>query len=148
MGRGNTTKYWVKWKGHKAKTLEPKSHLKDCPDLVKQFEDGINKAKANPRPSRATANIAVGEDRESGDMYMMTPDPEVYVIDMENQFMVSRHHRFHDENTIDTHHTPSCSSAQDSEAVAQLLKQQQRVGTLTNYFAHVPVPITAAYRAM
>ena len=133
VGRGNKTKYWVKWKGHKAKTLEPKSHLKDCPDLVKQFEDGINKARANPRPSRATATIAVGEDRGSGDMYMMTPDPEVYVIDMENQFMVSRHHRFHDENTIDTHHTPSCSSAQDSEAVAQLLKQQQRVGTVEEW---------------
>ena len=68
VGRGNKTKYWVKWKGHKAKTLEPKSHLKDCPDLVKQFEDGINKARADPRPSRATATIAVGEDRGSGDM--------------------------------------------------------------------------------
>ena len=67
-------------------------------------------------------------------MYMMTPDPEVYVIDMENQFIVSRHHRFHDEGTLDTHHTPnstlSSTSAQESEAVTQLLKQQKRVGPI------------------
>ena len=68
-------------------------------------------------------------------MYITTPDPEVYVIDMENQFVVSRHHRYHDEGNLDIHPTPSVTltSAKDSEAVAQLLKHQKRMGTVDEW---------------
>ena len=39
VGRANKTRYLVKWKGHIERTLEPKSHLKGCMDLVQQYED-------------------------------------------------------------------------------------------------------------
>ena len=43
--RGNKTRYLVKWKGHVEMTWEPKSHLKDCKDMVQAFYDKANKAK-------------------------------------------------------------------------------------------------------
>ena len=49
----------VKWKGHIESTLEPKSHLKGCMDLVQQHEDSLNKARSSSKTKRATASVSL-----------------------------------------------------------------------------------------
>ena len=54
IGRANNTRYLVKWKGHIERTLEPKSYLKGCMDLVQQYEDSLNKAKSSSKAKRVS----------------------------------------------------------------------------------------------
>ena len=66
-------------------------------------------------------------------MAMMTPDPEVYIIDVDNEFVIPRHHRFADGgNEVGTTHLALTSSL-ESEAVSQLLRRQQRTGTVDEW---------------
>ena len=59
VGRANKTRHLVKWKGHIERTLEPKSHLKGCMDLVQQYEDSLNKAKSSTKTKKAIAALQV-----------------------------------------------------------------------------------------
>ena len=131
--RANKTRYLVKWKGHIERTLEPKSHLKGCMDLVQQYEDSLNKARSSSKTRGATASgssLTVEKDEERNVISMMSPDPEVYIIDVDNEFVLPRHHQFVDggRGTSTTHLTST--SSLESEAIGQLLRQQKRTGTV------------------
>ena len=134
--RGNKTRYHVKWKGSDVMTWEPKTHLKDCMTLVKQYEDKVNKAAAKAKARLTSSSLAEGvgvhEDIES----MMTPDPMVYIIDVEHGFVVPRVHRFSDvaPGCTPTHtcHMPTPSN-EAATAVSQLLKLQKRPCTVAEW---------------
>ena len=66
-------------------------------DLVQQYEDSLNKAKSSSQAKRVAASgmsLTVTSDDDKGVMSMMSPDPEVYIIDVNNEFVLPRHHRF------------------------------------------------------
>ena len=91
--RGNKTRYLVKWKGHKEMTWEPKSHLKDCKDIVQAFEDKANKAKARLKLATATScEAAHGERQGDNSQVVMTIDPRDYIIDNDFECVIPRHH--------------------------------------------------------
>ena len=134
--RGNTTRYLVKWKGHKEinkeMTWEPKSHLKDCKDIVQAFEDKANKTKATCRLKQATATscvAATGENQGDDSPVMMIIDPRDYIIDNDFECVIPRHHwSVTDEEWAFTSDTKVVPSSVESEAVSQLLKQQNHMG--------------------
>ena len=91
--RGNKTRYLVKWKGHVEMTWEPKSHLKDCKDIVQAFEDKANKAKTKLKQTTATScEVVTGEAQGGHSLVMMTIDPRAYIIDNDFECVIPRHH--------------------------------------------------------
>ena len=63
-GSGKKVKYKVKWKDSNIKTIEPLHHLKECMDLVRDFEveQQARKGKQKGGGKRHSANIAMSED--------------------------------------------------------------------------------------
>ena len=136
IGRANKTRYLVKWKGHIERTLEPKSHLKGCMDLVQQYEDSLNKARSSSKAKRVTASgmsLTVANEDDEGVMSMMSPDPGVYIIDVNNEFVLPRHHRFTEDERGSSMSQPESLSYLESEAICQLLRQQKRAGTVEEW---------------
>ena len=39
-------------------------------------------------------SLTVASEDDKGGMSMMSPDPGVYIIDVNNEFVLPRHHRF------------------------------------------------------
>ena len=104
-------------------------------DLVQQYEDSLNKARSSSRTKRATASgmsLTVEGDDDRDVVSMMSPGPEVYMIDMNNEFVLPRHHQFVDggHGSSTTCSQPESHSHLESEAISQLLRQQKRAGTI------------------
>ena len=71
-------------------------------------------------------SLTVAKDDDRDVMSTMSPDPEVYIIDVNNEFVLPRHHQFVDgDHGSSTSHLASTSSL-ESEAICQLLRQQKR----------------------
>ena len=66
-------------------------------------------------------------------MSMMSPDPEVYIIDVNNEFVLPRHHQFVDGEHGSSMSQPESPSSLESEAICQLLRQQKRTGTIEEW---------------
>ena len=65
---------------------------------------------------------------------MMTIDPRDYIIDNDFECVIPRHHwSVTDENWAVTSDTKVAPSSVESEVVSQLLKQQKRLGTVTEW---------------
>ena len=133
--RGNKTRYLVKWKGHVEMTWEPKSHLKDCKDIVRAFEDKANKAKTKLKQTTATScEVVTGETQGGHSPVMMTIDPRAYIIDNDFECVIPRHHwSVTDEPWAFASDTTVAPSSVESEAVSQLLTQQKRQGTVNDW---------------
>ena len=114
-------------------TWEPKSHLKDCKDMVQAFEDKANKARL--KQANATSCEAAAGATQGGDSpVMMIIDPRGYIIDNDFECVIPRHHwSVTDANWAFTSDTTVAPSSVESEALSQLLKQQKRLGTLTEW---------------
>ena len=114
-------------------TWEPTSHLKDCKDIVQAFEDKANKAKNKLKQTTTTSCEAVtGDTQGSQSQVMMTIDPRVYIIDNDFECVIPRHHWLvTDEPWAFASDTTVAPSSVESEVVGQLLKQQKRLGTVT-----------------
>ena len=78
-------------------------------------------------------SVAVGEHTKGDVVSMMTPNPEVHIIDVDNEFVLPQHHQFVDGGSEPSTDHPTAPSSLESEAVSQLLKQQKRLGTVAEW---------------
>ena len=96
----------------------------------------LNKAKSSSKKRRAIASgmsLTVAKDDDRDVMSMMSPDPEVYIIDVNNEFVLPRHHQFVDGEHGSSTNQPESPSSLESEAICQLLRQQKRTGTIEEW---------------
>ena len=99
------------------------------------FEDKANKAKARLKQTTATSCVAATDEHQGDNSpVMMIIDPRGYIIDNDFECVIPRHHwSVTDEEWAFTSDTKVVPSSVESEAVSQLLKQQTRLGTVTEW---------------
>ena len=78
-------------------------------------------------------SLTVAKDDDRDVMSMVSPDPEVYIIDVNNEFVLPRHHQFVDGKHGSSTNQPESPSSLESEAICQLLRQQKRTGTIEEW---------------